>query len=105
MLITFTHLRSCTCTIFAALCLGLSVSANEITTKESTMSLAHTRQLIAEKKPVRVVLYGDSISEVKKGWNGGARTPEENCHPKNKGHEIWAEAAFAVVRQSLGEEL
>lgn len=40
------------------------------------MSLPRTRQLIADRKPIRVVLYGDSISEVKKGWNGGAKTPE-----------------------------
>ena len=42
------------------------------------MLLPRTRQLLAEKKPVRVVLYGDSISEVKKGWNGAAKTPEVN---------------------------
>ena len=35
--------------------------------------LPRTRQLIAEEKPVRVVLCVDSISEVKKGWNGGAK--------------------------------
>ncbi len=40
--------------------------------------LSRTRQRIADKKPVRVVLYGDSISEVKKGWNGGATVPEAN---------------------------
>jgi lysophospholipase L1-like esterase len=44
---------------------------------ESTM-LPRTQQLIANKQPVRVVIYGDSISEVKKGWNGGAKTPEAN---------------------------
>lgn len=34
--------------------------------------------LIAENKPVRVVAYGDSISEVKPGWNGGAKSPAAN---------------------------
>lgn len=53
-----------------------SVAGNE--TRDSAMSLPRTRQLLAEKKPVRVVLYGDSISEVKKGWNGAAKTPEVN---------------------------
>jgi lysophospholipase L1-like esterase len=40
--------------------------------------LPRTRQLVAGKKPVRVVIYGDSISEVKPGWSGGAKTPEAN---------------------------
>jgi lysophospholipase L1-like esterase len=52
--------------------------AADTAVKESGMTLPRTRQLIVEKKPVRVVLYGDSISEVKKGWNGGAKTPEAN---------------------------
>lgn len=42
------------------------------------MMLSRTTQRIAAKKPLRVVLYGDSISEVKPGWNGGASTPEAN---------------------------
>ena len=33
-----------------------------------------TRELIAAKRPVRVVFYGDSISEVKPGWNGSRHT-------------------------------
>lgn len=52
--------------------------------------LDRTRRLIAEKKPVRVVAYGDSISEVKPRWNGGAKTPEAN----------WA----AVLVKRLGEQ-
>ncbi|MCX7935771.1 MAG: hypothetical protein N3A66_11000, partial [Planctomycetota bacterium] len=44
--------------------------------QESAGPLPRTRQLLAAKKPVRVVLYGDSISEVKKGWSGGASAPE-----------------------------
>ena len=78
MKITFTHLCSCACATLAALCLGFSASAAETESKESAVSLPRTRQLIAEKKPVRVVVYGDSISEVKTGWNGGAKTPEAN---------------------------
>ena len=46
--------------------------------KETKPVLTKTRQLLAAKKPVRVVIYGDSISEVKKGWNGGAKTPADN---------------------------
>ena len=40
-------------------------------------TLPRTRQLIAGKKPVRVVLYGDSISEVGRSptWNGGRGRP------------------------------
>ena len=40
--------------------------------------LPRTRKCIAGKQPVTVVIYGDSISEVKKGWSGGAKTPEAN---------------------------
>lgn len=52
--------------------------------------LPRTQRLIAEKKPVRVVAYGDSISEVKPGWNGGAKSPAAN----------WA----AVLVKRLGEK-
>jgi lysophospholipase L1-like esterase/dienelactone hydrolase len=52
--------------------------------------LARTRRLVAEKKPVRVVAFGDSISEVKPGWNGGAKSPDAN----------WA----AVLVKRLGEK-
>jgi lysophospholipase L1-like esterase len=64
--------------VLAMIAAASLANATETSTKESSMSLPRTRQLIAEKKPVRVVIYGDSISEVKKGWNGGAKTPEEN---------------------------
>jgi len=47
-------------------------------TEAKPAMLPRTQKLIAEKKPVRLVLYGDSISEVKPGWNGGAKTPETN---------------------------
>lgn len=52
--------------------------------------LTRTQRLIAEKQPVRVVVFGDSISEVKSGWNGGAKSPESN----------WA----AVLVKRLGEK-
>lgn len=56
---------------------------------EPDVGLARVRRLVAEHEPVRVVVYGDSISEVKKGWNGGASAPEAN----------WA----AVLVKRLGE--
>lgn len=59
-------------------------------TDAATGPLARTRRLVAERKPVRVVAYGDSISEVKTGWNGGAKSPEAN----------WA----AVLVKRLGEQ-
>lgn len=40
--------------------------------------LARTQNLIENKRPVRVLFYGDSISEVKAGWSGGATAPEKN---------------------------
>ena len=67
-----------------ALCLSLAAGALSAertaptATEPKPPMLTRTQQLIARKKPVRVVLYGDSISEVKKGWNGGAKTPEAN---------------------------
>lgn len=66
--------------------------------------LSRTRQLIAEKKPVRVVLYGDSISEVKKGWNGGAKTPEQNWGAVlvKKLQETYPGSAFSVHHFAIG---
>ena len=40
--------------------------------------LPRTARLLAGQQPVHVVLYGDSISEVKAGWSGGATKPETN---------------------------
>jgi lysophospholipase L1-like esterase len=56
---------------------------------EPTAGLPRVRRLVADHKPVRVVVYGDSISEVKQGWNGGAKSREAN----------WA----AVLVKRLGE--
>jgi alpha-galactosidase len=44
----------------------------------TTGPLPRLRRLLANGLPVRVVCYGDSISEVKPGWNGGASAPERN---------------------------
>jgi len=65
------------CTL-GSLALAAGEPADTNPKEAKTMMLTRTRQLIADKRPVRVVLYGDSISEVKKGWNGGAKTPEAN---------------------------
>ena len=42
---------------------------------EPDAGLPRVRRLVAEHAPVRVVVYGDSISEVKKSWSGGASAP------------------------------
>ncbi len=77
-----------------------------------SLSLPRTRQLIAEKKPVRVVIYGDSISEVKPGWNGGAKTPEENWGAvlvqklaKTYPDSAWSIHHFAIGGQNTYEGL
>ena len=68
--------------VACGLLLGLATLAcaaePEATPGPAKPMLPHAQQLIADKKPVRVVLYGDSISEVAPGWNGGAKTPETN---------------------------
>jgi len=66
--------------------------------------LPRTRQLIADKKPIRVVLYGDSISEVKKGWNGGAKMPESNWGAvlvKRLG-EAYHDSSFSIHHFAIG---
>ncbi len=73
--------------------------------KDTTvMSLPRTRQLIADKKPVRVVIYGDSISEVKPGWNGGAKTPEANWGAVlvKKLAESYPDSAWSVRHFAIG---
>ncbi|OPZ88201.1 MAG: GDSL-like Lipase/Acylhydrolase [bacterium ADurb.Bin429] len=44
------------------------------------MNLLRTAQLLKQKKPLRVVCYGDSISEVGRSanWYGGAKSREAN---------------------------
>lgn len=87
---------------------SLAVAAVETagtTPKQATTTiLARTQQLIAEKKPIRVVIYGDSISEVKKGWNGGAKTPESNWGAvlvKRLG-EAYPDSTFTVQHFAIG---
>ena len=43
-----------------------------------TQRLDRVRACMKDKRPVRVVCYGDSISEVSPGWSGGASKPEQN---------------------------
>lgn len=62
----------------SVLCGAVGAASAGADVGETATMLPRTRRLIAEKKPIRVVVYGDSISEVKKGWNGGASAPEKN---------------------------
>ncbi len=66
--------------------------------------LSHTKELIVGKQPVRVVIYGDSISEVKKGWNGGAKTPEANWGAVlvKKLQEAYPGSTFSVHHFAIG---
>jgi len=66
------------CCLFGTLAAAAGGAVAPTATKTKPAVLPRTQQLIADRKPVRVVLYGDSISEVKPGWNGGAKTPEAN---------------------------
>lgn len=65
-------------------------ACSSIATDVRAAGLPRMQRLIAEKKPVRIVAYGDSISEVKPGWNGGAKSPAAN----------WA----AVLVNRLGDQ-
>jgi lysophospholipase L1-like esterase len=88
----------------AAIACSSLAPAADTGTKVSVMSLPRTRQLIAEKKPIRVVIYGDSISEVKNGWNGGAKTRETNWGAvlvKRLG-EAYPDSAFTVHPFAIG---
>ena len=66
--------------------------------------LDHTRQLIAAHKPVRVVLYGDSISEVKEGWSGGASAPDNNWGAVlvQKLNEAHPDSEFSIRHFAIG---
>ena len=87
-----------------AICLAGAAQVARHATEEIAMSLPRTRQLIAEEKPVRVVLYGDSISEVKSGWNGGASTPERNWGAVlvRRLADAYPESAFSVHHFAIG---
>ena len=67
----------CWC-LFSTLAATAAEPAGPTRMEAKPVMLSRTQKLIADKQPVRVVLYGDSISEVKTGWNGGASTPESN---------------------------
>lgn len=70
----------------------------------STIALPRTRRLIAEGGAVRVVVYGDSISEVKPGWNGGASKPAANwgAHLVQRMQEAWPACAFSGQAWGIG---
>ncbi len=88
----------------AKLALICMTGALTVTHAADSSSLPRTRQLIAEKKPVRVVIYGDSISEVKPGWNGGAKTPEANWGAVlvKRLQETYPDSAFSVHHFAIG---
>ena len=94
--------------VSAALLLGNGLSAAEpaVTNPKETppTMLPRLQQLIAGKQPVRVVIYGDSISEVKPGWSGGAKTPEANWGAvlvKRLG-EAYPGSVFTIQRFAIG---
>ncbi|MHB9133792.1 MAG: SGNH/GDSL hydrolase family protein [Armatimonadota bacterium] len=58
--------------------LALCSVAGQALAAPAQVALPRTAQLLLEKKPVRVVCFGDSISEVSLRWNGGATTKEAN---------------------------
>ena len=72
--------------------------------EEITTTLPRTRHLLAQRKPIRLILYGDSISEVKKGWNGGAKTPEANWGAVlvKKLQAAYPGSAFSVHHFAIG---
>ena len=60
--------------------LAASIADEPTKTGGGVAGLPRTQRLIAEKKPIRVVAYGDSISEVGRSprWHGGAGSSEAN---------------------------
>ena len=68
------------------------------------MTLTRTMQGMEQKRPVNVVFYGDSISEVKPGWNGGASAPEKNWGALTVARlgEAFPEAEFRAHHFSIG---
>jgi lysophospholipase L1-like esterase len=75
--------------------------------------LSKTRQLVAEKKEVFVVGYGDSITEVgvQKGWYGGCSSPGHNwlavlCSQLSARHGVaFLPKHFAVAGHNTYEAL
>ena len=60
---------------------GLSAAPETVRSNSqetNSIMLPRTQKRIAENQPVHIVIYGDSISEVKPGWSGGATGPTQN---------------------------
>lgn len=96
--------KHCLHLALAALCLAGVASSHGNEAGADSMSLSRTRQLIAEKKPVRVVVYGDSISEVRGTWRGGASAPENNWGAVlvRKLQEAHPDSEFSVHHFAIG---
>lgn len=84
---TMIRLMMVTCGIVLTTLAGVRVTNAD---DGGAADFTRTLQLLAENKPIHVIAYGDSISEVKPGWNGGAKSAERN----------WA----AVLVKRLGEK-
>ena len=84
---------------------GLFAAPAQLNLQEtnSTM-LPITQKRIAEKQPVRVVIYGDSISEVKPGWSGGAAGPAQNWGAQlvNRLRQKYPATEFTVTPFGIG---
>jgi acyl-CoA thioesterase I len=85
---------------------GGSTGAPRTAGEATTNALARTQRLIAAKQPVRVVAYGDSISEVGRSeqWHGGASAPQKNWAPQFGGMLTGAfpGSAFIVLNSGIG---
>ncbi len=90
--------------VTAAFCLTAFAHVASDKVKTPHMTLSRTRQRITAKKSVCVVLYGDSISEVKKGWNGGATSPAKNWGAilVNKLRAAYPDSAFSLHHFAVG---
>lgn len=73
---------------------------------DATNVLSRTQRLIAEKQAVRVVAYGDSISEVGRSerWHGGASAPDKNWARQFGGmlKEAFPGSEFTVLHSGIG---
>jgi lysophospholipase L1-like esterase len=76
--------------------------------------LPRVQQRIAEQRPIQIVLFGDSISEVGRSpkWNGGASEPVANWGSQlvqllasEYPHSIFSVAHFAIGGQNTYEGL
>jgi len=94
----------CTALFLTLAALSATSSSNLPPPEDNKPTLSRTQQLIADNKPIRVVLYGDSISEVKPRWNGGAKTPETNWGSVlvKRLSEQYTDSEFTVHHFSIG---